>query len=187
MEQYKKMYSRINQMYTSSDKNRASDLIGLIMNVQNYVFRNQDCVRKELKSMGGKVLQLESEKNIEKGRKEGFETGQMTGQMMLGTLINRLIMSGRSAEVGKVATDSNFRNNSIKNTTLNQKISPNREVVKTTSFFHHFNLSAASFVAADLTHSSSDRVTCMASLLPRNLSAAKHNPLLYLSRYRESI
>lgn len=29
---------------------------------------------------------------------------------MLGALINRLIMSGRSAEVGKVATDSNFRN-----------------------------------------------------------------------------
>ena len=54
--------SRINQMYTSSDKDRASDLIGLIMNVQDYVFRNQDCVRKELKSMGGKVLQLESEK-----------------------------------------------------------------------------------------------------------------------------
>lgn len=29
---------------------------------------------------------------------------------MLGALINRLIMSGRSAEVGKAATDSNFRN-----------------------------------------------------------------------------
>ena len=33
-----------------------------------------------------------------------------TGQLMLGTLINRLIMSGQSAEVGKAATDSNFRN-----------------------------------------------------------------------------
>lgn len=29
---------------------------------------------------------------------------------MLGTLINRLIMSGQSAEVGKAATDSNFHN-----------------------------------------------------------------------------
>ena len=62
VEQYKKMYSRINQMYAGSDKDRASDLIGLIMNVQDYVFRNQDCVRKELKSMGGKVIQLESGK-----------------------------------------------------------------------------------------------------------------------------
>ena len=34
----------------------------------------------------------------------------MNVYMMLGTLINRLIMSGRSAEVGKAATDSNFRN-----------------------------------------------------------------------------
>lgn len=32
------------------------------------------------------------------------------GQLMLGTLINRLIMSGQSAEVGKATTDSNFRN-----------------------------------------------------------------------------
>lgn len=29
---------------------------------------------------------------------------------MLDTLINRLIMSGRSAEIGQAATDSNFRN-----------------------------------------------------------------------------
>ena len=107
---------------------------------------------------------------------------------MLGALINRLIMSGRSAEVGKAATDSNFRNKLYKEYDIKpEDKQPNREVVKTTSFFHHFNLSAASFVAADLTHSSSDRVTCIASLLPRNLSAAKHNPLLYLSRYRESI
>ena len=37
-------------------------------------------------------------------------SGLLAGQLMLGALINRLIMSGRSAEVGKAATDSNFRN-----------------------------------------------------------------------------
>ena len=45
-----------------------------------------------------------------KGYKEGFTSGLLAGQLMLGELINRLIMSGRSAEVGKAATDSNFRN-----------------------------------------------------------------------------
>lgn len=64
--------------------------------------------------MREKVLQPESEKNIEYGYKEGFregfETGLLAGQLMLGTLINRLIMSGRSTEVGQAATDSSFRN-----------------------------------------------------------------------------
>lgn len=82
-----------------------SDLVELIMQILDYIFATQDNVRKELYAMDGKVLQLESEKNIEKGRKEGIETGQL----MLGTLINRLIMSGRSAEVGQAATNSNFR------------------------------------------------------------------------------
>ena len=32
-----------------------------------------------------------------KGYKEGFTSGLLAGQLMLGALINRLIMSGRSA------------------------------------------------------------------------------------------
>lgn len=59
--------------------------------------------------MRGKVLQLESEKNIEKGYKEGFDAGLLAGQLLLGTLINRLIMSGRRSEVKQAATDRNFR------------------------------------------------------------------------------
>lgn len=76
------------------------------MQILDYIFVAQDNVRKELDAMGGKFLQLKSEKNIEKGRKEGVETGQL----MLGILINRLITNCRSAEVGQAATDSNFRN-----------------------------------------------------------------------------
>ena len=45
-----------------------------------------------------------------KGYKEGFTSGLLAGQLMLGALINRIIMSGRSAEFGKAATDSNLLN-----------------------------------------------------------------------------
>lgn len=40
-------------------------------------------------------------------------------------MINRLITSGRSAEVGQAATDSNFRKNSTKNTILSRRTSCN--------------------------------------------------------------
>ena len=61
-----------------------------------------------------------------KGYKEGFTSGLLAGQLMLGALINRLIMSGRSAEVGKAATDSNFRNKLYKE----YDIKPEEECVR---------------------------------------------------------
>lgn len=105
LQKYNDIYDRLRLACGSERENTYSDLVGLIIQILDYIFATQDNVRKELDDMGGKVLQLESEKNIEKGRKEGVETGQLT----LGTLINRLITSGRSAEVGQAATDSNFR------------------------------------------------------------------------------
>lgn len=88
--------------------------------------------------MKGKVLQLESGKNIEKGYKEGFKngfnTGLLVGQLLLGTLINRLIMSGRSAEVRQAVTDRNFREKLYKECDI--KINQTwKKVVKTTSCF----------------------------------------------------
>ena len=55
--------------------------------------------------MGGKVLQLESERL----REEGMAIGKAEGEARLSALINRLILEGRSDEIQKVVTDVNRR------------------------------------------------------------------------------
>ena len=51
--------------------------------------------------MGGKVLELESERLERKGKIKGEER--------LGILINRLIQDGRNTEIQSVATDKEIR------------------------------------------------------------------------------
>ena len=71
--------------------------------------------------MGGKILQLESERLREegmaigeargeaRGKAEGETIGMMRGEARLSALINRLILEGRSDEIQKVVTDVNRR------------------------------------------------------------------------------
>lgn len=71
--------------------------------------------------MGGKVLQLESERLREegmaigeargeaRGKAEGETIGMMRGEARLSALINRLILDGRSDEIQKVVTDADWR------------------------------------------------------------------------------
>ncbi len=71
--------------------------------------------------MGGKVLQLESERLREEGmaigkaegkaigKAEGETIGMMRGEARLSALINRLILEGRSDEIQRVVTDVNRR------------------------------------------------------------------------------
>lgn len=75
--------------------------------------------------MGGKVLQLESERLLELGeargkiigkaegkaigKAEGETIGMMRGEARLSALINRLILEGRSDEIQRVVTDVNRR------------------------------------------------------------------------------
>ncbi len=51
--------------------------------------------------MGGKVLELESERLERKG--------EIKGEERLGILINRLIQDGRNTEIQSVATDKEIR------------------------------------------------------------------------------
>lgn len=75
--------------------------------------------------MGGKVLQLESERlreegmaigeargiarGVARGKAEGETIGMIRGEARLSALINRLILDGRSDEIQKVVTDVDWR------------------------------------------------------------------------------
>lgn len=88
-----------------------TDLTKLIIKIADYIFREEDNVRKGIGDiMGGKVLELESEglkaegKAI--GRAEGEAIGQVQGEVRLGSLITRLIQAQRTEEIPIVSTDS---------------------------------------------------------------------------------
>lgn len=91
-----------------------TDLNRLIIRISDYVFRNKEKVRKGVgEVMGGKVLQLESERLREEGmaigKVEGKAEGKAEGEARLSALINRLFLEGRSDEVQRVVTDVKWR------------------------------------------------------------------------------
>ena len=87
-----------------------TDLNKLIIRISNYIFREEEKVRKGVDEvMGGKVLQLESERLREEGMAIGKAEGKAEGEARLSALINRLILEGRSDEIQKVVTDVNRR------------------------------------------------------------------------------
>ena len=91
-----------------------TDLTKLIIKIADYIFREDDNVRKGIGDiMGGKVLELESERLKAEGkaigRAEGEAIGQIQGEARLGSLITRLIQDQRTEEIPIVSTDSKRR------------------------------------------------------------------------------
>ena len=91
-----------------------TDLTKLIIKIADYIFREEDNVRKGIGDiMGGKVLELESERLKAEGkaigRAEGEAIGQVQGEVRLGSLITRLIQDQRTEEIPIVSTDSTRR------------------------------------------------------------------------------
>lgn len=101
----------------------------LIIKIADYICRNEKTVRKGIgEIMGGKVLELESERleRLQKeaeaeakaigeargraiGEAKGIAIGEAIGEERLSTLLNRLIMDGRSAEIQSVVTNTDIR------------------------------------------------------------------------------
>ena len=91
------------ELYMNLDK--------LIIRIADYVFREKEKIRKGIgEVMGGKVLQLESERLREEGEARGEARGKAMGEIRLSALINRLILDKRTDEIQKVVTDANRRN-----------------------------------------------------------------------------
>ena len=99
-----------------------TDLTKLIVKISDYIFREEEEIRKGLGDvMGGRVLELESERLKAEGqaigraegqvigRAEGQVIGQAQGEARLGSLINRLIQEQRIDEIQIVSTDSERR------------------------------------------------------------------------------
>ena len=88
----------ISELYT--------DLTKLIVKIADYIFRKEEDVRKGIgEIMGGKVLELESERL----KAEGKAIGQAQGENRLGSLITRLIQDQRTEEIPIVSVDSKRR------------------------------------------------------------------------------
>ena len=94
----------------------------LIVKISDYIFREENDVRKGIgEIMGGKVLELESERLKAEGqaigraegeaigRAEGEAIGQAQGEKRLGSLITRLIQDQRTEEIPIVSVDSKRR------------------------------------------------------------------------------
>ena len=91
-----------------------TDLTKLIVKIADYIFRKEEDVRKGIGDiMGGKVLELESERLKAEGkaigRAEGEAIGQIQGETRLGSLITRLLQDQRTEEIPIVSTDAKRR------------------------------------------------------------------------------
>ena len=90
------------------------DLNKLIIKIADYICQSEEVVRKGIGDvMGGKVLELESERLRAEGEKigeiKGEIRGEAKGEERLSILINRLILDGRSAEILSVVTNAEIR------------------------------------------------------------------------------
>lgn len=91
-----------------------TDLTKLIIKIADYIFCEDDNVRKGIGDiMGGKVLELESERLKAEGKAigqaRGEAIGQIQGEARLGSLITRLIQDQRTEEIPIVSVDSKRR------------------------------------------------------------------------------
>ena len=138
LNEYEVIRSKLEVEITESGRSELfSDLIGLITRISDHIFRNEEKVRKGIgEIMGGKVLELESERleRLQKeaeaeakaigeargraigeakgraiGEAKGRAIGEAIGEERLSTLLNRLIMDGRSAEIQSVVTNAETR------------------------------------------------------------------------------
>ena len=90
------------------------DLNKLIIKIADYICQSEEVVRKGIGDvMGGKVLELESERLRAEGEKigeiKGEIRGEAKGEERLSILINRMILDGRSAEIQSVVTNAEIR------------------------------------------------------------------------------
>ena len=127
---FSKVYNGLRRVYRK-DKERFLNLCNLIRRVTDYVLRNKPQMQERAgEIMGGKVLQLESERLREEGQLEGMLEGERIGKLegerigqkkgeriatsRFSSLIVHLTQDGRSSEILEAAQDSKKRDELMK-------------------------------------------------------------------------
>lgn len=94
------------------------ELIKLIVKISDYIFQDEEKIQKGIgDAMGGKVLELESERLRAEGEARGKAIGESIGKAIgevrgeerLSVLINKLILDKRNDEIQIVVTDAKKR------------------------------------------------------------------------------
>ena len=82
LEEYREIEKRLEEEFLEEGKEKAyRDLIELILRIAEYIMKNQAEARKGLGDvMGGKVLELKSDKLIQEGMRRGLECGLIQGR-----------------------------------------------------------------------------------------------------------
>ena len=76
------------------------------MKISDYIFESEQGIRKGVNdAMGGKVLELESERLLRIGKAEG----RAEGEKLLGALLTKLFADGRTADAELAAKDEKAR------------------------------------------------------------------------------
>ena len=107
LNEYEEIRVNLEKELTETGKSELyTDLTKLIVKIADYIFQKEEDVRKGIgEIMGGKVLELESERL----KAEGKAIGQAQGENRLGSLITRLIQDQRTEEIPIVSVDSKRR------------------------------------------------------------------------------
>ena len=106
-EEYGLIQRYLKETYLQKGQEKAfRDVMELINRITNYIFSNTENVRKELgEIMGGRVLELESDRLIKKGEQIGLERGEAA----VTNLVKKLVDEDRIDDLKRIASDTEYR------------------------------------------------------------------------------
>ena len=106
-EEYGLIQRYLKETYLQKGQEKAfRDVMELINRITNYIFSNTENVRKELgEIMGGRVLELESDRLIKKGEQIGLERGETA----VTNLVKKLMDANRIDDLKRITSDTEYR------------------------------------------------------------------------------
>ena len=104
-----------NRMDDEAHGNISMDILRLAKKIADHLLRKQQDTKQEVSSiMGGKILELHSEKMLRlgkaEGRAEGMKAGKAEGENRLSRLISLLLKGGKTDEIAAATESEDARN-----------------------------------------------------------------------------